>query len=107
MLATDWQSPVASVLARLKDTRGLQFWDKGHLLAQRMSADARPPQPEPDCCRDNGILWDLAAVYPPGAVWDTAMPPAAFVNGPIVNVKELVEAAIQGGARGRPAEVPR
>lgn len=104
MLVTDWQRPVTSVLARLKDTRGVQFWDKRRLLAQRMSNDARPPQPEPECCRDSGILWDLAAVYPPGAVWDTAMPPATFIDGPVVELKERVEAAIQGAGISTPAE---
>ncbi|MEO8372840.1 MAG: hypothetical protein ABI806_26885, partial [Candidatus Solibacter sp.] len=65
MIVTDWMSPTTGVLARLKDGRARQYWDKEHLLAKRMSADAREPQPKPDCCTSNGILWDLAALYPP------------------------------------------
>jgi len=94
MLATDWQRPSASVLSRIPDTRAVQYWDPSHLLAKRMAADARDPQPKQKCCVRNEVLWDLAAVYPPGVQWTSQLPPAALFNGPVVNVKAELEQAI-------------
>ena len=65
MLPTDWSAPASSVLTRLSDRRVQQHWDPNHVLATRMKNDARAPQPVQDCCVRSGILWDLAAVYPP------------------------------------------
>jgi len=95
ILSTDWSTPGAQVLSRLPDARVHQFWDKEHLVAQRLAADARDPQPTPKCCNRNGTLWDLAAVYPAGARWDDKMPPAEVFNGPVVKVQGDVESALQ------------
>lgn len=84
MLPTDLQRPTTIVLARLKDARARQYWDPGHLLALRLAADARDPQPKQACCLRNNVLWDLAALYPAGVEWKDALPPAVFFNGPIV-----------------------
>ena len=81
---------MSPVLARLSDPRAQQFWDKRHALAQRLAADARDPQPKPDCCDRNGFLWDLAAVYPPGALWAETLPPAIFFDGPVVGCQATV-----------------
>jgi hypothetical protein len=59
-----------------------------------MARDARPPQPTPNCCEHDGILWDLAAVYPKGARWEDTLPPAAAFDGPVFRVTEKIEAAI-------------
>lgn len=59
-----------------------------------MAADARPPQPEQECCTESGTLWDLVAVYPRGARWDNRMPPASVFNGPVVDVTDAVKAAL-------------
>lgn len=95
MIATDWAPPGSGALGRMADTRVQQYWDPDHTLAKRLAADARPPQPEQDCCIRKGILWDLAAVYPRGARWEDRMPPATVFNGPIVDVVGAVEAAIK------------
>ena len=51
----------------------------------------------------SGILWDLAAVYPPGSVWSDRMPTATLFNGPVVDVTDGIEDALTpGGARPRP-----
>jgi hypothetical protein len=94
MLATDWMRPGTTVLARLADRRAAQYWDPAHLLARKLSDDARAPQPEPKCCRRNGILWDLAAVYPPGAIWQDTIPPAVFFNGAVSRVQDALEARL-------------
>jgi hypothetical protein len=70
---------VTAVLKRLPDARARQYWDPGHLLAAQLPG-------EPECCRRDGILWDVAAVYPPGLQWLDKLPPAQFLNGPVVDV---------------------
>jgi hypothetical protein len=94
MLPTDWSAPSGAVLARVSDPRVRQYWDPDHVLATRMAQDARPPQPEQDCCVRSGILWDLAALYPPGAAWSERMPPAVLFNGPVVDVVNEIDAAL-------------
>jgi hypothetical protein len=94
ILVTDWQAPASMVLARLKDARARQYWDPKHLLALRLAADARDPQPKEDCCKRNEFLWDLAALYPAGAQWTNTFPPATFFNGPVVERHSELEAAL-------------
>jgi hypothetical protein len=96
MLPTDLFAPTSLVLQRLKDDRARQFWDPRHELAKRLAADARPPQPEQHCCQQKGVLWDMAAVYPPGEVWAGQIPAAAFFDGPVVKLKVGLEAALEG-----------
>ena len=85
MLTTDWQSPTSGVLARLNDARARQYWDPHHLVAQRLAADARDPQPRQACCLRDNFLWDLAALYPPGVEWKDAMPPRCSSTAPWSN----------------------
>jgi hypothetical protein len=88
MLPTDVSAPRTGTLARLPDPRVRQYYDPDHLLPKRIGADARPPQPTPDCCTRKGILWDLMAIYPPRATWTDKMPIAEFMNGTIVDVAD-------------------
>ncbi len=85
ILPTDWSAPTTSALRRLSDRRVAQFWDKEHLLAKAM-AESRDPPSKPECCDRRGILWDLIAAYPAGAVWSQSLPPATVFNGPVVRV---------------------
>ena len=103
MIPTDWLPPGTGVLRRLSDARVQQYWDEQHALARRMAADARAPQPVQECCVRNGILWDLAAVYPPDARWDARMPPAAVFNGPVVDIVEAIEQALPAITSSLPA----
>ena len=96
MLSTDRSAPTTGTLARLSDPRVRQFYDPDHLLAKRLKADARPPQPTPDCCTRGGILWDLAAVYPSGAEWRNLVPVAIVFNGPVVDVIDSIAKALGG-----------
>ena len=103
MLLTDWAAPASSVLRRLSDGRVQQYWDPNHLLATQIKKDARAPQPVQDCCIRSGIVWDLAAVYPPGSTWSDRMPAATVFNGPVVDVTDAIKDAVAPGrARGRP-----
>ena len=94
MIPTDWAPPMSSVLGRLSDRRVQQYWDPNHALARQMQVDARAPQPTPDCCERNGVLWDLAAVYPKGRRWDKKLPAATIFNGPVVEMADEIEAAL-------------
>jgi len=94
ILASDFMPPTTGVLSRIPDLRARHYWDEQHVLAKQMAKDARPPQPDPSCCDHDGILWDLAAVYPKGARWDAALPPAIAFDGPVVRVTNKIETAI-------------
>jgi hypothetical protein len=91
MLPTDWSSPSSWVLARLSDSRAQQFWDENHLVAKQVAADARAPQPVPECCDESGIPWDVAALYPKGAVWTDRLPSAVFFAGPVVKFESALQ----------------
>lgn len=95
MLPTDVGAPVTRTLARLSDRRVRQYYDPDHLVAARLAEDARAPQPEPDCCTQNDILWDLLVVYPPSLTWDERMPVATIFNGPVVDVTAGLEEALK------------
>ena len=90
------------VLGRIADRRARQYWDPGQLLAKRMAADARAPQPEHDCCVRSGVLFDLAAVYPSGVTWTETLPPATVFNGPIVEITAAIADAFKSPAPTSP-----
>jgi hypothetical protein len=64
---TDWSPPSTFALNRVTDSRARQYGDPDHLIAKKLAADRRAPQPEEECCVRSGILWDLVAVHPKGA----------------------------------------
>jgi hypothetical protein len=88
MLPTDVAAPTSRTLGRLSDLRVRQYWDPDHLIAKQLKIDARAPQPEPDCCTRNGILWDLMGIYPKGERWTDKVPAAPFFNGTVVDVAD-------------------
>lgn len=79
ILPSDWQSPTQPVLSRVTDLRASQFWDKGHEFSAELKRHIRPN--EPNCCEQDGALWDLVAVYAEGA---TLKSPPSFIGGPVV-----------------------
>ena len=96
---TDWSPPTTFAMSRIPDRRVQQYWDPDHVLAKRLSTDARSPQPEPDCCVQSGVLWDIAAVYPKGVRWDDRMPPADVFNGPVIDITSSIESALTATPR--------
>jgi hypothetical protein len=82
------------VLARLRDPRVAQYWDKNHLFAEqlgrRIAADAGEPQPK--CCNRKGVQWDEVAVYKQDAQWDDQLPRATYLNGPVVHSSDFSDA---------------
>jgi hypothetical protein len=94
MLPTDLSAPTTGTLARLSDSRVRQYWDADHLLAKQLAHYARSPQPEPDCCTRQDVLWDLMAIYPRGGQWTDKTPIASVFNGPIVDVIDALTKAL-------------
>ena len=94
ILPSDWVGATTGALRRISDDRARQYWDEGHVLAKQMARDARAPQPAPACCESDGVLWDLAAVYPAGAKWGDTLPAARVFDGPVVNIASQIEAAL-------------
>jgi hypothetical protein len=87
ILPTDYSSPGTGVLKRLNDQRVAQYWDKNHLFAKqlgrRIETDAG--QPRPKCCTRKSIPWDEVAIYSQDAHWDSQLPRAVYLNGPVVH----------------------
>jgi len=96
ILPADARKPADAALPLLSDPRVLHFWDPRHLLAKQMAKDARAPQPKPECCTRDGILWDLAAVYPPGARWTAALPTAVLFDGAVVRKRTQIQSTLRG-----------
>ncbi|HWG21437.1 MAG TPA: hypothetical protein VG225_12975 [Terracidiphilus sp.] len=94
ILPTDWGRPASTILGNLSDERVLQWWDKRHLVAHllRESAGGR----DPGCCMSNGTLWDVIAVYPPGARWTETLPAPQFFAGPVVRGAPQWDAKVTG-----------
>jgi hypothetical protein len=90
----DVAPPGRWALSTLTDTRVRQYWDPSHLVSTQIATDARPPQPKPDCCRQRGMFWDVAIVYPAGATWTDRLPPAILFNGPMIDIATAIEAAV-------------
>jgi hypothetical protein len=86
ILLTDIVRPTTRVLARVADARAAQVWDPRQVIAKYLKQSAAAPQMKPECCDNEGIWWDLIAVYAPGAVWEERIPAAAFLNGPVIRV---------------------
>ena len=94
ILASDVTPPTKFAMQHIMDHRVRQYWDPEHALARRMKGDARAPQPEPRCCDMDGLLWDLAAVYPKSATWKDALPAAVVFDGPVVQITSSIESAL-------------
>ena len=94
ILASDFMAPTTGALRRISDPRASHYWDEDHVLAKVMKRDARPPQPKEECCENDGVLWDLVAIYLRGARWDAGMPPAVLFDGPVYRLTDRMSAAL-------------
>ena len=95
--AADTLGPPRGTYARVPDRRVRQFWDRNLLLSQRMVHDLMEnPKLLPDSERvaEGVVLWDIAAVFPPGARWDHAMPKPDYYGRPVAAVAEEIERAL-------------
>ena len=99
ILAADLRAPGRAVLARIPDPRARQFWDPQHFIAQEVARRAAATgKTAPDCCLDNGFLWDETLLYAPGTRWSAA-PAAAYWEGPVWKTISGLESALHPPAR--------
>lgn len=85
MLPTDWSRPSGMVQARISDPRAIQFWDKNHLVAKELKQQLASSQ---ICCQRNGIVWDVAAIFPKQIQWGSSAP--LFFGGAVADVADQV-----------------
>ena len=74
-----------SCARRVADPRVAQFWDKDHLVAKELRAHLAASQV--DCCGHQRILWDVVAVFPKDAKWDSA---PDFIGEPVIRATSEV-----------------
>jgi hypothetical protein len=103
ILLTDWEPPTTGVLTRIHEPAVAQFWDHGHLVAQEIARElaSEPAGPQPHCCTLRGNLWDFAALYPKGAVWQAAPPKASFADGPVARVQPSLSSELAALLSGK------
>ena len=90
MLPSDWGRPTQLALSRIPDSRATQFWDKDHLVAKEL--DQQLASTQIDCCKRDGIIWDVVALYPAKVEWG-ARP--VFINGPVVKAEPELGRKVQ------------
>jgi len=96
---SDRRGPSRSTYAYIRDGRVAQFWDPGRALSKQIVADVmknRSLLPEGEHVNEDAIVWDAAAVFPPGVRWDAEFPKPAYAGWPVVDVIAEVERAASG-----------
>jgi hypothetical protein len=81
-------------LDRVPDPRVTQFWDRKLDLSKKIVRDVtkNPTAYELDDPIDSKtIVWDFAAVFPPGVRWEKAFPVPAYYGKPVMAVIRDVE----------------
>ncbi|HXY11033.1 MAG TPA: hypothetical protein VEI52_24585 [Terriglobales bacterium] len=83
------------VQSRISDTRVIQYWDEGYLVAEQLRQQLSTA---PTCCQRSGRLWDLAALYGKEAMWGAS---PVFADGTVVDAVRTLEekAASLSGSR--------
>jgi hypothetical protein len=96
----DRRGPSRNTYAHISDTRAAQYWDPDRSLSRQIVGDVmrnRGLLPEGEHMNVNAIVWDAAAVFPPGVRWEDAFPKPAYAGWPVVNVIREVEKAATAG----------
>lgn len=88
ILVTDSVGVKTGALARLPDSRAVQFWDKSHQVSTRMGGPASfGPKSGAKIFFDmDEYVWDFVAVYAPGFRWKDSGSSPAFAGAPVVKV---------------------
>ena len=93
VLHSDQTAPATSVLARVSDPRARQYWDDDRLLSKHMIAVARADSNRAAygwTVEEPMIVWDYVAVFPPGARWDSNLPPPEYAGSTVLDHIEAV-----------------
>ncbi len=96
----DRRGPSKSTYAHISDTRAAQYWDPDRSLSKQIVGDVmrnRGLLPEGEHMNVNAIIWDAAAVFPPGVRWEDAFPKPAYAGWPVAKVIREIEKAATAG----------
>lgn len=95
ILDSDTAPPSMPALERLNVPGVRQFWDPDHRLAALLLQTQQAAQLRPRCCVYEGnILWDLIAVFPAGARWESAPPRPILFDGTMVKTAPQLDAVL-------------
>ena len=83
VLITDRTGPNTRALARIRDRRVVQFWDKDRLLSHAMGESEKTE-----------MVWDWAGIYTKGATWNGAAPQPVYSGRPVVDTAKQLDAAL-------------
>ena len=95
VLTSDWGKPTRPAMSRISDDRAMQFWDKDHLVAKELGQQVSASS-QPSCCKREGILWDVAVLYPRHVPWGGQ--PLCII-GPIAESEPELSYRIQSALR--------
>jgi hypothetical protein len=85
VLWTDLAPPTSKVLSLISDSRASQYWDKD--LVVSVKADSLGDTSRREAAAAAGkktVVWDVAAIFPPGARWDANFPSPTFASRPVI-----------------------
>ena len=85
VLWSDFAPPTSKVLSLISDSRASQYWDKDLVLSAK--ADSLGDTSRRQAAAAAGkkaVVWDVAAIFPPGARWDANFPSPTFASRPVI-----------------------
>lgn len=95
ILDTDTAPPNLQTLERLYDPRVRQYWDPNHAMAAQLYVTQVAAGIEPHCCiYEKTFLWDLIAIFPRAARWQSAPPAPSFFDGTVIKQISALDAAL-------------
>lgn len=98
--------PTPAMLDNLVDPRVHQVWDPDHVLsAQMRAAELAHPSSPPQAAarmdkRPDGLIYDTAAVFPPGTRWDSTLPAPTYLGIGLEAHLDELRAQLEVGALG-------
>ena len=106
MIKTDVAAPTTGKLGLVRGPRVQQFWDPRHFLSQQVLALARAhldrlSPDERELLEGAPVAWDLVALFPPGARWETELPWPSLWGFPVVDTLERLSQQL-----GQPTSAP-
>ena len=97
VLPTDSDPPNERVLARAADRRVRQYWDPHGALSKlwqpSLLKETTPVTGKQELVSGE-IVWDVAAVYPPGLRWTASIPQATCKAAPVAKQTDAIASAL-------------
>lgn len=103
VIQTDIAAPTSAKLALIRGSHVQQFWDPKHFISRELLAVARAhldrlSSDTREMLQEATVAWDVVALFPPGARWETELPWPAVWGFPVVDsLDEIRERLASGG----------